>query len=181
VTSVRRPGWRASLACAALATVALTGCTTEYHGPHSDIDGVLWRQVASFEDPLFPVFTDGPPGGPSRYIEGVGGERWDGSAASVARLDVQDGAAVIYDVAVTEATLDFSVFISSGPRPDVTTDQGTGYSGPSAVFTCYEVHGDFVADLSPTIGRTVLDECPAALVEPLPDDAAFASAEVFDG
>jgi hypothetical protein len=163
--------------------LVLTGCRTEYHGYDSGIDGVLWRQVASFEDPLSwslyrPAVDDNEP---SAYVDAIEGLRWDGSDASAAGLDLREGGVVIYDTSVTDSTAELSVFIASGPRPDRVTDKGLNYVGPSTVFTCYGVTAQFEPMALPSVDRAIFVDCPPALVRLLPEDAAFASGEVFDG
>ena len=115
---------------------------------------------------------------PTTYLAELGGDRWDGSVSTLP--DLSDGAIVLYDVSLTASDADFSVFISSGPRPDVPTDAGDDYAGPSQVYTCYGIAADFgSADLA--VDRTIYAECPPELVNLLPKDSAFASGDVFDG
>lgn len=77
-------------------------------------------------------------------------------------------------------SLDFSVFISSGPRPHVPTETGHDYAGPSQIYTCYGIAADF-GSAGLTADRTIYAKCPAELVNLLPEDSAFASGDVFDG
>lgn len=157
--------------------VSFSGCSPiESHGPDSGIDGVLWRQVASFEDPM--TFYDSSTRVPSAYLSELGGDRWDGSVSALP--DLSDGAIVLYDVSTNAADAEFSVFISSGPRPDVPTDAGHTYSGPSQVYTCYGIAAEF-SSANVVVERTIFTECPEALVNGLPEDAVFASGDVFDG
>lgn len=175
--TTRRVRQQVAVAAVAVGAVTLSGCgPVEYSGHDSGIDGVLWRQIASFEDPM--EFSDTSPQDPSTYVSGLGGDRWDGSATSLP--DLSTGAIVLYDVETTASRATFSVFISSGPRPDVPTDDGRDYVGPSQVYTCYERERDFNPEAQRS-NRTVFTDCPAALVNLLPEDAAFASADVFDG
>lgn len=160
---------------------ALAGCSTKYQGYHSGIDGVLWRQVASFEDPVSRTLFVPVANEPTGYLDDVGGVRWDGAAASAADLRLEDGGVVLYDLSSTESIAKLSVFISSGPRSDEPTDEGPFYNGPSAVFTCFGIEARFRAEATPSVNRVIFDECPATLVMTVPQDAAFASAEVFDG
>lgn len=164
-----------------LATVSLTGCTLEYRGSGSGIDGVLWRQIAGFEDPLSERFYTAQSTEPGKYLADVGSTVWNGAASSVPDLALDDGGVALYDLSSTETTVKFSVFISSGPRADGPTDDGHTYSGPSGVFTCYSIDAQLGGNREPVIERLAFDDCPAALVETTPTDAAFASAEVFDG
>ena len=163
--------------------LVLTGCRTEYHGHDSEIDGVLWRQIASFEDPLSrslyrPAVNDNEP---PAYLDAIEGLRWDGSEASAAGLDLRKGGVVLYETSSTDTAAELSVFIASGPRPDVATDEGLKHTGPSTVFTCYGIKAEFQPSVLPSVDRIIFDDCPAALVKLLPEDAAFASGEVFDG
>ncbi|GAA1845722.1 hypothetical protein GCM10009750_35000 [Agromyces salentinus] len=171
---------RAFLVLAAL-PILLTGCRAEYHGHDSGIDGALWRQIASFEDALSWDLSQPSDGEPGAYLDGQEVPRWDGSEASAAALDLRSGGVAIYDVSSTDSAAGFSVFIASGPRPDIVTDEGRTYSGPSTVYTCYGIEAEFQSSAGPSADKTIFDDCPPTLVELLPEDAAFASGAVFDG
>ena len=164
-----------------LVVLSLSACSTEYHGPYSDIDGVLWRQIAGFKDPLSSSLYQSSEDDPKALVDSLPGTPWDGTPESAERLNIADGGVVMYDVSSTGHEADFSVFISSGPRADQIEASETTYTGPSAVFTCYTLHVYSTADATLSIDRVILDECPSALVDTMPDDAAFASGEVFDG
>lgn len=177
----------------------LTGCTAEYHGYDSGIDDVLWRQIASFEDPLSAGIYDpldetigiahtlvpdeypAPVDDPATYLAGIPAPRWNGSPDALPQLELRDGGAILYDVASVSRTASFSIFIASGPRALPATTNSHISHGPSEVYTCYQIDVDFDSELPPTADRTVLPACPPALVGQLARDAAFASAEVFDG
>ncbi|MBC7763810.1 MAG: hypothetical protein H7201_18880 [Candidatus Saccharibacteria bacterium] len=161
--------------------LSITGCVTEYHGYDSGIDGTLWRQIAAFEDPLSRSLFQPSVDEPDAYLGSLPGQLWTGSVASAADIDLREGGVVLYERTATDSTAALSVFIASGPRPDVPTDRGGRYNGPSQVFTCYQVEAFFSAEAAPSIGRVTVDDCPLALVDLLPKDAAFASGEVFDG
>jgi hypothetical protein len=165
----------------ALVVLVLGACSTEYHGPYSDIDGVLWRQVASFEDPFTSSVYQSWEDDPNALVESLPGTSWDGTSESAGRMNVADGGVVIYDVSSARHQADFSVFISSGLRAGQFMGAHETYTGPSAVFTCYKMHVYSNADATLAIDRIILDRCPSALVEAMPDDAAFASGDVFDG
>lgn len=180
MTPTRSRTWGVPVACAGIA-LALTGCQAGYRGHDSGIDGTLWRQIASVEDPLSRSLYQPQANEPHGYLDSLPGERWSGSAASASDLGLREGGVVLYDISATDAAAKLSVFIASGPRPDVPTDEGHHYTGPSHVFTCYRVQADFPPDAAPSAGRVTLDDCPAALVDRMPEDAAFASGEVFDG
>lgn len=158
----------------------MTGCVVEYHGHDSAIDGVLWRQIATFEDPLSEDLYRPEANDPQTYLESLNGMRWDGRSSSAAQLDLSEGGIVLYERAERASSAQVSVFIASGPRPAVPTDEGHRYAGPGEVYTCYRLETRFASE-QPRVERTILDECPRALVELVAEDAAFASGEVFDG
>jgi hypothetical protein len=172
--------WGALLVFAGIA-LSLTGCHTEYHGAESGIDGTLWRQIAAFEDPLSLSLYQSSATQPVGYLELLQGERWSGSVASATNLNLSEGGVVLYDISSTDSSAELSVFIASGPRPDVPTDDGRDYNGPAQVFTCYRVEVNFSPGVEPSAYPVTFDGCPATLVEVLPEGAAFASGEVFDG
>lgn len=176
----RRRMWGAVVVVAGLA-LALTGCQTEYRGHGSEIDGTLWRQIASFEDPLSRSLYQPSVNDPVDYLDLLPGKRWSGSVAETFDLDLREGGVVLYDMSSSDSVAELSVFIASGPRPDIPTDGGRDYTGPSQVFTCYQVEAAFSTGVAASVGRVTFDGCPAVLVELLPDGAAFASGEVFDG
>jgi hypothetical protein len=165
------------MAALIVAAGSLSGCSAiEYHGYDSGIDGTLWRQIAAFEDPV--NFYDMSMREPLTYLAELGVTQWDGSTSTVP--DLSEGTILLYDVSTTEITADFSVFISSGHRPSVQTDDGHDYVGRSEVYTCYGLHANFSTTM-PTVERTISTTCSAVLVKKLPSDAAFASGDVFDG
>lgn len=178
----RRRRIAAALAFALAAAVALSGCRPSAND--RVIDGVLWRQVASFEDPLSrqlydPLGQDPLANDPATYLAVLGGARWDGTDSSAEDLSLGRGGVVLYDLSSTMSVAELSVFVASGPRADVPTDDGRPYFGPSAVFTCYGVRAEFGAELA--VQQTDFDECPAALVARLPGDATFVVGRAFDG
>lgn len=163
------------------AALALTGCHTEYRGYDSGIDGTLARQIASFEDPLSRSLYQPSVHEPIGYLASLQGQRWSGSAAATLDLDLREGGVVLYDISSSDSAAELSVFIASGPRPEVPTDGGQEYTGPSQVFTCYQVEATFSPDMGSSVGRVTFEDCPTALAKLMPDDAVFASGEVFDG
>lgn len=175
----RRRVTAAIIVGALMATV--TSCATEYRGQSSGIDGVLWRQVASFEDALWSSVYGSVLDGSAAYLDSLPGERWDGRPSSARGLDLTAGGIILYDISTTRTAADVSVFIASGPRPAVPRDDGRAYNGPSQVYTCFTVEVDFASTSAPAPSRVILNDCPQPLVELLPEDAAFASDEVFDG
>lgn len=180
MSRARRRKWGAPVVVAGIA-LALTGCQTEYRGHDSGIDGTLWRQIASFEDPLSRSLYRPSVNGPVSYLDSLPGERWSGSGSSTFDLDLREGGVVLYDISSSDSSVELSVFIASGPRPDVPTDGGREHNGPTHVFTCYQVEAAFTPGVAATVRRVTFDDCPAALVEMMPDAAVFASGEVFDG
>ncbi|QHC69695.1 hypothetical protein [Rathayibacter sp. VKM Ac-2801] len=188
--------WRAAAAVASIAS--LSACATEYHGHDSGIDGRLWRQMAAVEDPLSasvhesldetigilhgldPEAHPPPLEDPTTYLSGIAVPRWNGEAESVDPSIFADGGVVLYDEDVTDGEARFSLFLASGPIPGE-ADDGGWFSGPSEVYTCYGLVVDFRAETPPGPERTAFEDCPAELVSVLRSDAAFASAEVFDG
>ena len=170
----RTPGaLRIAFMVLAALPILLTGCSAEYHGHDSGIDGVLWRQIASFEDPLSLGLYQPSADEPAAYLDALEVLRWDGSATSAAGLDLRNGGVVIHNVSSTDSAAQLSVFIASGPRPDVVTDEGRKYTGPSTVFTCYGIETEFQQRVEPSVSRIIFDDCPSTLVELLPGDAAF--------
>lgn len=168
---------KVGIAALVVGAVSFSGCNPiEYHEPTSGIDGVLWRQIATFEDPM--TFYESSTRVPATYLSELGGDRWTGSVSTLPDLSI--GGIVLYEVSTSASNAEFSVFISSGPRPDVQTDAGQVYSGPSQVYTCYGIATD-LSSANVIVERTIFTECPVALVNLLPADAAFASGDVFDG
>ncbi|WP_172592301.1 hypothetical protein [Subtercola boreus] len=159
--------------------MALSGCSaTEYRGGNSGIDGALWRQIKSFDGP-----SDVAAGTPAGYLNSFDGQRWDGTDMTLPNLN--GGGAVLYAVTMTDVTASYSLFVASGPRPDAAAEGNQASLGPSQVYTCSSEQITFgsATSGSPTFStRNIeLDECPARLVGLLPEDAAFASSEVFQG
>jgi len=164
-----------------LIALALSACSTEYHGPYSDIDDVLWKQITTFEDNFSHSVARSFQDDPIALADSLLGASWDGTAESAERMNIADGGVVVYDLSSTGHEIVFSVFVSSGPRAEQIEGRERTYTGPSAVFTCYTLHVAPNAGGTSSTGRVILDECPVALVDMMPDDAAFASGEVFDG
>ncbi|WP_107574236.1 hypothetical protein [Rathayibacter caricis] len=167
----------ASATAVGAAVLLLSGCgPTRYEGYESGIDDVLARQIMAFEDPLSSQLHQPQVDEPEPYLAALSGMRWDGKASTASDLDLSAGGVVLYDISSTPFSTDVSVFIASGPRsPDVDG------ASPSEVYTCYRVEAEFTRDPMPSTGRTLLDDCPEPLVALLPEDAAFASGDVFDG
>lgn len=167
--------------CVGVLAMMLAGCSVEYHGVDSGIDGVRWRQIAAFEDPLSKDLFNPSTDDPAAYLDSLEGTRWDGRAASALDLGLDEGGIVLYEMSSTPYTGQVSVFIASGPPAGKPTDAGSEYAGPSEIYTCYRVTTTFESAAPPSAERTILAECPDALIGQLSADALFASAEVFDG
>ena len=91
----------AALVCAVVATGSLSACSSpEYHGFDSGLDGVLWRQLAFYEDPLSRSLYQPTADEPSEYLDALPGARWDGTAASARDSDL---AVVPRDVVISVA------------------------------------------------------------------------------
>ena len=174
----------ASVAIALLAL--LTACSpsmTVYRGVESGIDGVLWRQVASVEDPL--SGRQGITGGTSaqEYFSMMGIVRWDDAASPVP--DLGQPVIVASDVVESDRRVTFAAFLSSGMRLDVPTDRGQPYSGPDSVFTCYVLTVTFgtygVDHIERSSESAVPEDCPAELVAAMPGVTSYAEPGVFDG
>lgn len=173
----------AGLLVAAVALVMLTGCRTEYHGSQSGVDGVFWRQIDAVKQPLFADFAYlNPHVAEQTFVDEMTAAEWDGHSDPAA-LDVKAGRLVTYNLTQTVSRMTFGVLISSGPRPDVPTDSGQTYSGPSQIYTCFGYTAKFNHGAVSIDRVQVYDssKCPPKLVKQLPDDAAFADLHVFDG
>lgn len=163
--------------------LALAGCRTEYRGTDSGIDGVLWRQVASVEDPFTASVVRALAPDAETFFAQLPGERWDEASAHAFELD--EPTAVVYDTAADEAAASFRVFFSSGVRADVATDAGGPYAGPDSVFTCYGWTVRFgpyaVEEAEQDWSSTTWEDCPEELVAAMPGTTAYAEPEVFGG
>jgi hypothetical protein len=173
--------WLGWVVVAGAVLVSATACTTEYHGYDSGIDGVLWRQIAGFEDPLSRQLFLPEANEPLEYLQQLGGEAWDGHSSTASKLEVETGGVVLFGARALASSARVAIFIASGPRTPDALDDVKGYAGPSEVYTCYEITARFDAALAPSVTRQAFEQCPAPLVDLLASDAAFASAEVFDG
>lgn len=174
----------ASVALVLAVGATLIGCRTEYRGAESGLDGVLWRQVASVEDPLMLALSNSLTPDADSFLEQLPATLWGGPAAPVPDLD--EPVAVVYDLERGDGgELTFSAFISSGRRVDVPTDAGGRYDGPDSVFTCSRWTVRFGAYAVESAERGALgqhwEDCPAELVEAMPGDVAFAEPDVFGG
>jgi hypothetical protein len=182
---VASPGSR--LFGVALLVLTATGCTnsamTEYRGGDAQIDGVLWRLVSSAEDPMRLAAARSLTPDADSFFDALPGVKWDGGADAVPDLD--RSVAVIYDTDDLGNAASFSVFVSSGQRPDAPTDAGGVHSGPDSVFTCFGYRVEFgpyaVERAESTFDATSPADCPSDLVEAMPGVVAFAEPVVFSG
>lgn len=154
--------------------LGLAGCSSERGRP--DVDGVLWRQTIAHEK--LGALLDVSQRETGSVLERLRGAAWDRETQTPP--DVSGGVMVVYDLDTTEPTAAFSVFLSSGPRPDVPRDDGGPYRGPSQVYTCWDMTATFGVTPAMTT-RELLTQCPPVLVEQLSDDAAFVRRDGFDG
>lgn len=143
-----------------------------------NVDGVLWRQVAAFEDPFMSAVHDRSDLTLDAYVARLASsaQQWDGTDAGAAQLDLGHGGVAMYDVSISADAATLSMFVSSGPRRG-------GYTyGPDELYTCarFTVNAD-TAPFGGGVNRDALEECPDALVAVLGDGAAFARVSVFDG
>jgi len=169
------------LACSAVLVLAMTSCV----GP--TYDGVLWRQIASYKDPLT---SDIGARTPAEFAESlqqnealVATQFWNGTS-DPQRFGLAAGGIVVWDVRTRSSSVIFSVMIASGPRDadaDPLADPDTIYWGPNSVYTC----GVFeVAAPSVEYGDNLSIEkrdCPPELVGTLDDGAVFANISDFYG
>lgn len=171
----------AATAClAVLITASLSGCRTEYHGYDSGIDDRQWRQIAAFEDPLSAQLFEPTVNEPDQYLAALNGARWDRLTATPGELRIEEGGVVLYDISSTTSAAALSVFITSASEHEDGAERDARFN-PSAVYTCYGIEATFGQSTRPLAERIIYSECPSALLELVPRDAAFASAEVFDG
>lgn len=105
---------RLAVAVVVVATAGtVSSCAPEYRGYNSGIDAVLWRQVASFEDPLSARLYAAGTSGPTAYLETLEDPRWDGRSSSAANLDVDAGGVILYGISSTKSSAEVS---ASSPR-----------------------------------------------------------------
>ena len=154
--------------------LGLAGCSSERG--RQDVDGELWRQAMAHEK--VGALLDVSQRETETVLTGLRDAAWDRTEQTPP--DVREGAMVVYDLHIAEPTATFSVFLSSGPRPDLPRDGGGLSNGPSEVYTCWDVTATF-GRTPATTTRELRAECPPALVEQLSDDAAFVGRDAFDG
>lgn len=187
---------RRLLKVGALAAIALALSSCQPDPQDSGVDGVLWRQVAEHLDPIKSFIYNGHIGYQSddvpdmpvdTYLYLLPATKWDRTIDPKASW-VESGGAIIHDIERSETQLSFEVFVGSGPRPaDVPTDDGFAYFGPPTVYTCFGwvvgvVDGMISRDPYNVPGEGESREaCDPELVALLPDDAAFAEIDSFNG
>ncbi|WP_143738906.1 hypothetical protein [Microbacterium sp. Yaish 1] len=160
----------------AAACAVLAGCSQEV--TVENVDGVLWRQVAAFEDPFMSAVHDRSDLTLDAYVHRLASsaQQWDGTDAGAAQLGLEDGGIAMYDVSISAEKVTLSMFVSSGPR------RGGDSYGPDELYTCARFTVN--ADPGPSgggVNRDAFEECPDALIAVLGDGAAFARVSVFDG
>lgn len=179
------------LAAIALVVAALSGCRPD--PSDSGVDGYLWRQVAEHLDPVKHALYNGgelydaPPITVAAYLALIPATRWDGTSAPE-DLGLLPGGAVLHNLERSDDQLSFDVFVSSGPRPDVTSNDGwLGYFGPHSVYTCFGWTVDVTDGMIsrdpynvPGSGEPYTT-CDTTLVATLADDAGFAPIDAFNG
>ena len=144
---------------------------------------MLWRLVSSAEDGLRLAVRDSLTTEADAFFADLPAVRWHGGNADLPNLD--RSVAVIYDARAIDGGAEFSIFASSGDRPDVPTDRGTTYSGPDSVFTCWGMRVEFgpyaVEGSKDTVYADSPDDCPDELIAAMPGVTAFAEPLVFTG
>lgn len=162
--------------------ISLVGCAATTY------DGVLWRQVADFKDPLGNALNSAEGTSRSTFVEGVKtdagtlpGHYWDGIARP-ADLGLGQGGAAYSNIQESENGLEVDGLISSGARnsdDDDLHDSQPDY-GPSMIYTCFTIALE--APSETITGWTYLqDECDADLVRTLGGEARFYPVEEFHG
>ncbi len=153
----------------------------QYQNPYPEVDGVLWRQVASVEDPLdASLYRTDAPSIPA-YVDALNGVRWDGTPDGADAIDLSHPTLVVHDVEETPETVSFRVFISSGTRV-APSGEGFRWPGePEAFFTCYDVEVSFPSSGAPSVGRDRNVPCPAPLTDRMPSGAVYMKPSTFDG
>jgi len=176
MSSMRK--WRSatSATVVAAACVVLVGCSHEV--TVENVDGVLWRQVAAFEDPFMSAVHDFSDTTLDAYVDRLASsaQRWGGTDADATQLGLANGGVAMYDVSISAEEVTLSMFVSSGPR------RGGDTYGPDELYTCarFRVYVD-AGPFGGGVNRDALEDCPDALVAILGDGAAFARVSVFDG
>lgn len=185
-----RSPWSVGIAVAGVVAL-LAGCgtgqMTHYRADpyESGIDGTLWRLIASVADPVHAMLNPASSLTPTAesLFDALPATEWTGEPTQLPDLD--EAAAVVYDVRSVGDETEFSLFFSSGLRPDVPTDSGGEYSGPGSVFTCsgHRVRfGEYaIVEHETLFVATAPDDCPTELVDAMPGDVAFAELAVFSG
>ena len=171
-----------TLTGAALVVGTLSGCATQ------EVDGTLWRQIASHKDPfgqslvsaVETIAADELADG-IRNGGALTGDFWDGDESSLDALRLQPGGLVIHDLVEYTDGISFGVMISSGPR-DIESDPlarpSWPYFGPTSVFTCTEI----VVSFAPQTRWSWSDrDCDDALAKMLDPGARLAPINAFDG
>ena len=166
--------------------VLLVGCSPR------DIDGVLWRQVAAYKDPLMEHLFE------SEGITALDLERdlvedselwgallWNGSS-DAQYLDLAEGGSAVWNFESSADALSFSMMISSGPRDPASDalarrDHDT-WPAPAAMFTCFDVDFEVVDGYLAEPWRSEEEkQCPEELIDTLVPGAVYQPITTFDG
>ncbi len=152
----------------------------QYQNPYTEVDGVLWRQVASVEDP-FDAALHSNGASISTVVDALRELRWDGTSRGADAIDLSQPTLLVHDVEESTDTVDMSVFISSGARVGPSDDGFRWPWEPDAFFTCYDVEVSMLASATPRVTRWRNGPCPDLLVERLPSGAVYMLPSTFDG
>ncbi|MDJ0350727.1 hypothetical protein [Cryobacterium sp. PH29-G1] len=178
-----RPGRAAT--CGALATIvaiSVVGCAPGTY------DGVLWRQVAAFKDPLGDRLASAVGTQSSSFAaaltsngDTLPGTYWDG-ATDPALLGLANGGLAFSNVRENADSVIFDALISSGtrnPGGDRFADT-EDYFGPSSIYTCFSVVVESASEA--IIEWTYVNaECASDLVATLTDGAKLYPLAEFNG
>jgi len=162
-----------------LLMVTMVGCASTQR-----YDSVLWRQIRAEQS----VISDELHRPTQLLTRDVLMERlstvavvWE-SGEAPPRFASTEPASIVHDIRDAgvddygDPVLEFTAFVSSGVRPEVSKDDGWKYTGPSTVYTCYTWEVVFVADrvwdarMTGYAEDTDL-ECDERLIARLPQDA----------
>lgn len=149
------------------------------NGP--DVDGVLWRQVASVEDPFDRALYSPTAGSVTALLDALEGDRWDGSPEGADALDFSRPTLVVHDIEQDTDAVAFRVFLSSGERPGPPGQRARLPWESSAYFTCYGVTVTFTGSSPPSVAGADERACPSLLVSRMPSDSVYMVPSTFSG
>lgn len=166
----------------AVVLISIVGCAPATY------DGVLWRQVAAFKDPLGNALNSATGTERSSFVEGLRsdgaalpGHYWDG-ISDPANLGLDSGGLVFSNIREGASDVKFNALISSGLRNSAADPfaDSKPYTGPSAIYTCFTV----AVESTPravTSWTYVNGDCESKLVATLSDEARFYPVTEFNG